>query len=138
MGPIYLTGNNGETECWDRVMMYNSYIGTETTHDGQIRRQERLWEDMEESAFPWAPTTIPGYDDTHVREGNPPIPLDAEFFAQGFRTAFRYNQFAHPWLFVCSWSEWHEGSNMEPSSDFSDPNIFLDTMHTELSAAGWL
>ena len=138
MGPIYLTGNNGETECWDRVMMYNSYSGGETTHDGQIRRQERLWGGMEEAAHPWAPTTIPGYDDTHVRDGNPPIPLNADFFAQGLRTALRFNQYAHPWLFVCSWSEWHEGSNMEPSSDFADPMIFLDTMHDELAAAGWL
>ena len=138
VGPIYMTGNNGDTSCWDRVMMYNPYTGEETTHAGQIARQVNLFGGFEEDGHPWAPTTMPGYDDTHVREGNPPIPLDADFFAQSIQTALRFNQFENPWLFVCSWSEWHEGSNMEPSSDFVDPYIFLDTMNTELTIAGWL
>jgi hypothetical protein len=138
MGPIFLTGNNGDPSCWDRMMEYNPYTSLETTYDGQIRRQEDLWSGMEERGFPWAPTAMPGYDDTHVREGNPPIPLDADFFARSLRTALQYNQYAPPWLFVCSWSEWHEGSNIEPSTDFPDPLVFLDTMHDELDAAGWL
>ena len=38
------------------------------------------------------------------------------------------------WLFVCSWSEWHEGSQIEPSSNLADPEVFLDTLKEELDA----
>lgn len=138
IGPIYMTGNNGDTSCWDRVMMYNPYSDREATHDGQIERQRRLWRGMEEDRHPWAPTTMPGYDDTRVRSGNPPIALDPEFFRRSLRTALEYDQRATPWLFVCSWSEWHEGSQIEPSSDFEEPEIFLDVMREELTRAGWL
>ena len=139
LGPIYLTGNNGETGCWDRQMMYNSYTNRFGGYDDQVERQANLWSDWEEEGFPWAPTAIPGYDDTHVREGNPRVPLDPEFFRRSVRTALSYNQHSDfPWLFVCSWSEWHEGSNIEPSSDFDDPLVFLRVMREELSAAGWV
>jgi hypothetical protein len=137
LGPIYLTGNNGDTSCWDRVMMYNPYTNLESTHAGQLRRQRHLWGNMEDDRHPWAPTAMPGYDDTHVRDGNPPIALDPDFFRQSIRTALSYDQRADPWLFVCSWSEWHEGSNIEPSSDFDSPEIFLDVLHEELVEAGW-
>ena len=138
LGPVYLTGHNGDTECWDRVMMYNSYTAESGDYDRQIARQEYLWDDWEENSHPWAPTTIPGYDDTHVRDGNPPVPLDPDFFRLGLQTAMLYNQFEDPWLFVCSWSEWHEGSNIEPSSDFENPLIFLEVMREELELAGWV
>ena len=39
---------------------------------------------------------------------------------------------------VTSFNEWHEGSNIEPSKDFSDPQIFLKTMRSELVAQGWV
>lgn len=138
LGPIYMTGNNGDESCWDRVMMYNPYTHTESTHAGQIARQEHLWSDMAGDRHPWAPTAQAGYDDTHVRDGNPPIPLDADYFRDSIRTALSYDQHADPWLFVCSWNEFHEGSNIEPSSDFNNPNIFLETLRDELERARWI
>lgn len=53
--------------------------------------------------------------------------------------ALAYNQHHQtPWLFVCSWSEWHEGSQIEHTSDFANPQAFLEVLHDELAAAGWL
>jgi len=118
LGPIYLTGNNGETSCWDRVMMYNPYTTASGAYTEQLDHQENMWEDRESDEHPWAPTCTPGYDDTHVRDGNPAVPLDPDYFRDSIRLAVSYNQHAdHPWIFVCTWNEWHEGSNMEPSSD---------------------
>ncbi len=139
LGPIYLTGNNGDPSCWDRVMMYNPYTAESGEYDQQIARQRSLWSDWQSERHPWAPTAMPGYDDTHVRDGNPPVPVDPDFFRRSLETALSYNQHADtPWLFVCSWSEWHEGSNIEPSTDFDPPEVFLDVMRAVLTEAGWL
>ena len=93
---------------------------------------------MEEDDHPWAPTALPGYDDTRVRDGNPPVRLEADFFRASIRTALDFNQHAPPWLFICSFNEWHEGSNIEPSSDFGEPEFLLDVLRAELGSAGWL
>lgn len=139
LGPVYLTGNNGETDCWDRVMMYNPYTTAAGDYATQLAWQHQMWQDREQDSVPWAPTTSPGYDDTHVRDGNPPVPLDPEYFRDSIRAALAYNQHHDTqWLFVCSWSEWHEGSQIEPSSDFANPTVFLEVLHDELQTAGWL
>lgn len=142
-GPIYLVGDNGDNKFWNRNAGYSSYVNYLSTPESQLSRQNELWDDWEDEGkaewfweddkeYPWAPTAMPGYDDTNVRSGNPPIPLDPAYFNESIRIAFVHNQHANPWLLVCSFNEWHEGSQIEPSSDFEDPKIFLKTMR------GWV
>ena len=86
--------------------------------------------------MPWAPTAIAGYDDHLVRPGNPVIPLDPDFFRDSLQEAMSFNQFhddGKRWLFINSWSEWHEGSQIEPSSDFANPLEFLEVLQQELN-----
>jgi len=133
-GPVFMTGD--KWDCFDLRMLYNPYTASCDTHKCQLDRQEGLWSDRKDEKKPWAPTALPGYDDHLVRSGNPIIPLDADFFRESLRIANRYNQYhtdAKRWLFICSWSEWHEGSQIEPSSDFPDPEIFLRVLQEELS-----
>jgi hypothetical protein len=140
-GPVFMTGDtdNSNNACFDRVMEYNSYSSERDTWPEQIDRQDGMWNDWQDNGWPWAPTAIPGYNDTYVRQGNPPIPLDPDYFRQSLQVALKYNQHADPpWLFVCSWSEWHEGSNIEPSNESPDPEIFLKVMYDELKKAGWV
>lgn len=134
-GPIFMTGE--QWDGFDLNMIYNPYRSDLSTPEEQLASQESLWKGRSEEQKPWAPTASPGYDDHFVREGNPPIPLDPEYFRQSLRYALRYNQYHDDfqrWLFVCSWSEWHEGSQIEPSSDFKDPEIFLKVLKEELDA----
>jgi len=80
---------------------------------------------------------MPGYDDHLVRPGNPIVALNADFFRQSLRAAFQWPQNhgdGKRWLFVCSWSEWHEGSRIEPSSSLPDPYVFLNALKEELDA----
>ncbi|HOZ47152.1 MAG TPA: glycoside hydrolase family 99-like domain-containing protein [Candidatus Hydrogenedentes bacterium] len=134
-GPLFLTGNRWD--CFDLRMIYSPYNSALTDHEGQLDHQDHIWSDRSEEGKPWAPTALPGFDDHFVRDGNPVIPLDAEFFRESLRTALRYDQYhedRHRWLFICSWSEWHEGSQIEPSADFEDPEIFLKVLKEELDA----
>jgi len=139
VGPIYMTGNNFDPSCWDRMMLYNSYSPASGSYDAQLQHQKEYWRVLEGYGRPWAPTVFPGYDDTHVRDGNPAVPVDPEFFRRSIRLALAHDQKANvPWLFVCSWNEWHEGSNIEPSTDFAPSKVFLTTLRQELGRAGWI
>jgi len=134
-GPIFMTGDH--KGCFDMRMMYNPYTPDCTTYNCQIEHQKDMWEDRSGESEPWAPTALAGYDDHLVRSGNPIIPLDPDFFRESLQTAMNFNQY-HPdgkrWLFINSWSEWHEGSQVEPAADFQDPEIFLKVLDQELNA----
>jgi len=136
-GPVYMTGD--KWDCFDLRMLYNPYTSgcAENDYGCQLDRQEDLWRDRSEEGKPWAPTCMPGYDDHLVRDGNPVVALNEGFFRDSIRAALARQQH-HPdgkrWLFVCSWSEWHEGSQIEPSSNFPDPELFLDALKEELDA----
>ncbi len=58
-------------------------------------------------------TVIPGYDDTKIRSGNRVVPRD------GTETYRNYwdivNSVEVDWVFITSWNEWHEGTEIEPS-----------------------
>lgn len=136
-GPVFMTGD--KEDCFDLRMLYNPYLGTCAQGDTQclLDHQENLWRDRSQSGEPWAPTCLPGYDDHLVRPGNPIFPLDPELFRQSIQLATQWDQHhsdGRRWLFICSWSEWHEGSQIEPATNFADPEIFLKVLKQELDA----
>jgi hypothetical protein len=137
IGPVYMTGfSASDSSCWDRVLYYNPYSGANATYAGQIAGQNQLWKAFQNTGRPWAPTATPGYNDTKVRSGNPPVPLDANYFRDSLRTALSYDQHAADrWLFVCSFNEWYEGSGIEPAANFADPTAFLRVMREEVLGA---
>jgi hypothetical protein len=134
-GPIYMTGERWD--CFDLRMLYSPYISTATSYQDLLDHQDNLWSSWSRDGRPFAPTALPGFDDHLVRSGNPAFPIDPEHFRQSVRLATKYDQHHaddRRWLFICSWSEWHEGSQIEPSSNFADPEIFLKVLKQELDA----
>lgn len=136
-GAVFMTGD--KWDCFDLRMLYNPYTPgcAENDYSCQINRQNDLWQDRWEESKPWAPTCMPGYDDHLVREGNPIVALNEGFFRDSIQAALsraQHHNDGKRWLFVCSWSEWHEGSQMEPSSNFSDPELFLNALNDELAS----
>jgi hypothetical protein len=143
IGPIYMTGfTNSATDnkCFDRLMYYNPFNNADGSYQAQISAQERMWNQVfKPSGTPWAPTATPGYNDVHLGRGNPPVPLNADYFRQSMQTALRAKgSDSDRWMFVCSFNEWYEASVIEPNTSFADPEIFLKVMRQELEAAGWL
>ena len=137
IGPIYMTGSLDD--CFDLKMMYNSYTPGCAANDYvcQLDHQDEMWREWSTDGKPWAPTAIAGYNDTDVREGNPVLDLNEEFFRRSIQTAFKdgqRHQDGTRWLFVCSWNEWHEGSQIEPSSSFPDPFFLIHAMGEEVAA----
>jgi hypothetical protein len=141
LGPIFMTGDQWNCEnpsqCFDLRMDYSSYYSAcdANDYDCQLDHQDHMWQNSSKDRKPWAPTAMAGYDDHYVRPGNPIVPLDADFFKKSIKTALKYPQFHddnHKWLLICSWNEWHEGSSIEPSSDFEDPQFLLNVLKNEL------
>ncbi|MEX2684820.1 MAG: hypothetical protein Q6373_024820 [Candidatus Sigynarchaeota archaeon] len=58
-------------------------------------------------------TTLPGYNDTQVRDGVIPLRRQGgSIYRQSWDVAKRTNP---DWALVCTFNEWHEGTEIEPS-----------------------
>lgn len=65
-----------------------------------------------------AATVVPGYDDTFVRSpGAVQMRRSGLLYDESWNCAT-----ASPadWILICSWNEWHEGSEIEPSKELGD------------------
>ena len=74
-------------------------------------------------------TVIPGYDDTKIRK--PGLRVE-RYDGASYRCQWEEAIKADPhWILVTSWNEWHEGSEIEPSSQYGDQYL---KMTAELAA----
>lgn len=66
----------------------------------------------------FAATVVPGYDDTVIREPGGKRGRDDGRLYDAFWEAALASE--PDWVLVCSWNEWHEGSEIEPSKEYGD------------------
>jgi glycoprotein endo-alpha-1,2-mannosidase len=60
-------------------------------------------------------TVLPGYDDSKLGR-KPPRPITDRDNGDTYRVMWEEALRANPdWVVICSWNEWHEGSEIEPS-----------------------
>lgn len=58
-------------------------------------------------------TTLPGYNDTQVRDGVTALPREnGEIYKESWDVANAVNP---DWALICTFNEWHEGTEIEPS-----------------------
>lgn len=68
-------------------------------------------------------TLIPGYDD-RTQGRPPPRPLTDRQDGETYRALWEEALLANPdWVLICSWNEWHEGSEIEPSAENGDREL---------------
>jgi hypothetical protein len=68
------------------------------------------------------PNVMPGYDDTRLR-GRARDIFDrqgGQFYRDYWRLASDFIDSRQPFLFLTSFNEWHEGSEVEPSAEYGD------------------
>ena len=73
------------------------------------------------------PNVMPGYDDTPLR-GTHRITINrrhGDFYREYWRLAARFVGPDQPLLLITSFNEWHEGTEIEPSTEFGDAYIEL-------------
>ncbi len=79
------------------------------------------WVEVQSGLKVTTATILPGYDDSHV-EGRPyPRPYVGRGNGHTFNRLFDAAIAAKPdWILIVSFNEWHEGSEIEPSTQYGD------------------
>lgn len=63
-------------------------------------------------------TVFPGFDDQIIRKRNAVVPRNGtKTYENSWETAARSRP---DWIFISTWNEWHEGSEIEPSREHAD------------------
>lgn len=77
---------------------------------------------------------MPGFDDDAWRPGNVPAPSAPRNNGQAWSDQLDAALAAKPrFLFIQAWNEWHEGSQIEPSTLYSEPYLYLRILSQKLN-----
>jgi len=72
---------------------------------------------------------LPGYDDTKVRRPGMVIPREnGAIYNATWKAVFASGC---QWALICSWNEWHEGTEIEPSVEYGDFYLNLTKYYSE-------
>lgn len=73
----------------------------------------------------FAPAVFPGYDDRIIRNPSTVLPRDNY---NTYSNTWAVARMVNPdWIFITSWNEWHEGSEIEPSVEHGDGYLKFTT-----------
>lgn len=76
---------------------------------------------------------MPGFEDDAWRPGNVPAPTAPRNNGQAWKLQLDAAIAAKPrFIFIQGWNEWHEGSQIEPSTLYSDPYLYLSILAQQL------
>jgi hypothetical protein len=103
------------------VSTYNMYF--HGSFLDSVRNQFRVSDQIARSnGVRLIPNVMPGYDDTHLRgSGRPTLERRAgEFYRDYWNLSSEFLCTQQPFLFITSFNEWHEGSEVEPSIEYGD------------------
>ncbi|PIE33257.1 hypothetical protein CSA56_12350 [candidate division KSB3 bacterium] len=77
---------------------------------------------------------MPGFDDDVWRPGDVPAPTAPRRNGDAWKEQLEAAFSAKPrFLFIQGWNEWHEGAQIEPSTHYSDPYLYLKILSQKLN-----
>ena len=77
---------------------------------------------------------MPGFDDDAWRPGNVPAPTSPRNNGQAWKAQLDSALAARPrFLFIQGWNEWHEGAQIEPSTRYNEPYLYLRILAQKLN-----
>jgi hypothetical protein len=113
-------------EHFQAITAYNMYYRPEFLDKtrAQFQASDRL---ARENGLAFIPNVMPGYDDTRLR-GRDRATLDRQggsFYRSFWNIASPFVSAKQPFLFITTFNEWHEGTELEPSLEHGDSYITL-------------
>jgi hypothetical protein len=76
---------------------------------------------------------MPGFDDDAWRPGNRPAPSAPRNHGKAWGDQLEIALAEKPrFVFIQGWNEWHEGAQIEPSTAYSDPYLYLQILAQKL------
>lgn len=108
-------------DAFDGLHEYNP-VGAVLAKADMFRRYKACKEICEKRGKISCATVIPGYDDSNVRPKNPIIRLrdEGKLYKELWENAIKANV---DWVLICTFNEWHEGTEIEPSVEYG--NFYL-------------
>jgi hypothetical protein len=108
------------------VMAYNMYHRPQFLE--QVKRQYKAADgEARKHGLALVPNVMPGYDDTPLR-GEERVTLNrrrGQFYRDFWAVAAPYVMADQPLMLITSFNEWHEGTEIEPSTEFGDQYLKL-------------
>lgn len=110
---------NQNHKNYDALSLYNPHVSSPdiiAQYWELLPKLYKNWQDYCNSKkINFIPTLIPGFDDTSVRPESlhPIIKRNKEMFIKMLNSYQKDTNLDH--LFICSWNEWHENTQIEPS-----------------------
>ena len=103
-------------ECFDGLHTYNPVGILKQTPGGLDAVYQDAWLTCRRRGKLFVGTVLPGYDDSHIGRQRP-IVLSRSG-TDTYRSTWRQAVAAHSdWIAICTFNEWHEGSEIEPSRE---------------------
>jgi len=121
---LFLVGDSlhpAYVECMDALHTYNP-IGFTTRGIDLGSLYKRAADALHKAGKIFAATVTPGFDDSKVRERTLEPRRDGGYYIDSWNTALASNP---DWIFVTSWNEWYESSQIEPSVEYGNDYITL-------------
>lgn len=131
---------------FDGLTAYNMYALAESSRSNflalveQQFRQSDIW--ARSIGLRLVPNVMPGYDDTSLRgKGRPVLGRDGGvYYSNNWRIASQFVDSQQPMLFVTSFNEWHEGTEIEPSLEHGNAYLRLsrelgDSLRAQIAGA---
>lgn len=113
-------------ESFQALTAYNMYFRPGFLE--QVRRQfEATAEVARKHGLGLVPNVMPGYDDTLLRGADRPVlgREDGKFYEQGWAIAAPLLSPQQPFLLITTFNEWHEGTEIEPSTRYGETYLDL-------------
>jgi len=108
--------NSHWLDFFDGLHEYNP-VGAILAKVDMLRRYKSCKEICAKKGKISCATVIPGYDDSNVRANNPIIRLrdDGKLYKELWESAIKADV---DWVLICTFNEWHEGTEIEPSVEY--------------------
>lgn len=103
-------------DVFDGLHEYNP-VGAVLAKANMFKRYRNCKEVCEKRGKISCATVIPGYDDSNVRPKNPIIRLrdEGKLYRELWEEAIKADV---DWVLICTFNEWHEGTEIEPSVEY--------------------
>ncbi len=124
-GPVFFLGdtyNLDYLQVMDGLHTYNP-IGITLRGDSLEETYTRVAEDCHKQGKLFAGTACPGYDDRKIR--TPGLYVAREDGGYYERSWSACRRSGADWVLICSYNEWYEGSEIEPSQEYGLEYLYL-------------
>lgn len=90
----------------------------------------KISKEIHERKGMYAATVCPGFDKRKVKKDSTFVPReDGHYYSTGWKAAIKSEP---EWVLICTWNEWHEGSEIEPSLEYGDDYLYLTKQYASI------